>query len=359
MRWVLGSQSAVVEGHMHDAIAMGLGHLSADVPKEFNEKTNHPVYIGEPLVILSLSTLFERLTRERGRDWIVKSFRTSRDPSSSGILFGEVMLLVLVQHFGGKFAALDDMFHFSPSSPWTSRKFTLVSLRRTAEGVMQCCPVSWNSGCSDRFCFKAKSPIDVVEFLNDPKGKPFLFPDNHMGPDLICFLQDEQTKELILLVFQAKLHKVIDAKTWQSALTSVIPEFFYTIRVCFSALEFCKKPLIHMFSKDAKRSLYAPVASPDLLEEFLHATLGPKASEPAVATYRSKLKGPTLQENVPAPLPQRQTPGYLHVIAASDGEQQKHLEATASNVAGLKWTVVEEYTGLTADAMRQQVGAVH
>jgi hypothetical protein len=42
---------------------------------------------------------------------------------------------------------------------------------------------------SDRFDFKAKYPTHVVEFLNEP----FLFPDHHTGPDLICFLQDEQT----------------------------------------------------------------------------------------------------------------------------------------------------------------------
>jgi hypothetical protein len=238
MRWVLGSQPTAVKGHMHDAIALGVGHLIADVPNEFNPDMNYPVYINEPLVVLALSSLFEQ-HRSTRKDWIVRSFRTSRNAPSSGFIFEEVMLLVLMEHFGGKFTALGDIFHFSQSSPLASRKVTLVALRRTAEGIHQCCPVSWNTGSSDRFGFKAKSPANVVEFLNDPKGKPFLFPDNHMGPDLTCFLQDELTKELILVGLQGKLHKKLNARTWQDALTSVVPEFFYTIIVCFSVSESC------------------------------------------------------------------------------------------------------------------------
>jgi hypothetical protein len=203
---------------------------------------NYPVYIDEPLVVLALSSLFEQQPWSTRRNWIVRSFRTSRNAPSSGFIFEEVMLLVLMEHFGGKFTALGDIFHFSPSSPLASRKVTLVALRRIAEGIHQCCPVSWNTGSSDRFGFKAKSPANVVEFLNDPKGKPFLFPDNHMGPDLTCFLQDERTKELILVVLQAKLHKDLDAGTWQKALTSVEPEFFYTITVCFSVPKSCHNP---------------------------------------------------------------------------------------------------------------------
>jgi hypothetical protein len=242
MRWVLGSPPTAVEGHMHDMIALGVGHLNADVPNEFNPNMNYPVYIDEPLVVLALSSLFEQQTWSTRRDWIVKSFRTSRSVSSSGPIFEEVLLLVLMEHFGGKFSALGDVFHFSQPSSLASRKVTLVALGQTAEGVMQCCPVSWNAGSSDRFAFKAKSPANVVEFLNDPKGKPFLFPGNHMGPDLTCFLQDEQTKELILLVLQARLYKVLDAGAWQKALTSVELEFFYTIMVCLSALESCYNP---------------------------------------------------------------------------------------------------------------------
>jgi hypothetical protein len=78
-----------------------------------------------------------------------------------------------------------------------------------------------------------------------------------------------------------------------------------------------------------------------------------------VTTYRDKLRPLARKENPPAPLPKRQTPRYLHVIAAAEDEQQRRLEAAGGNVAVLRWTVVEEYTGLTADIMRQEVGALH
>jgi hypothetical protein len=78
-------------------------------------------------------------------------------------------------------------------------------------------------------------------------------------------------------------------------------------------------------------------------------------------TYHSKLPSSARKEHALAPLPQRQTPTYLCIIAVSDNGQQRRLEAAANSVAVLNWTVVEQYTGLTADIMRQrqQVGAIH
>jgi hypothetical protein len=61
------------------------------------------------------------------------------------------------------------------------------------------------AGISGRLGLKAGSPIDILTFLENPDGKAFLFPDIHMGPDLLCFRQDEETKELIVLLLQAKV----------------------------------------------------------------------------------------------------------------------------------------------------------
>lgn len=260
LQWVLGSQPTAVTGHIQDAITLGVGHLAVDVPDNFffNANKHYSVYIDEPLVVLALSSLFERQPRSTRKDWIIRSLRTSRN---SAFIFEEVMMLVLMEHFGGKFTALGDIFHFNQSSPLASRKVTLVALRRTAEeGNRQCCLVSWNTGSSDRFGFKAKSPANVVEFLNDPKGKPFLFPQNHMGPDLTCFLQDEQTKELILVVLRAKLRKDIDVGAWQNALTSVLPEFFYTLTVCFSTPESFYNPssFIPLCFRRMRKDRYMP-----------------------------------------------------------------------------------------------------
>jgi len=60
-----------------------------------------------------------------------------------------------------------------------------------------------------------------------------------MGPDLMCFLQDEETGKFAV---QAKFSKVLASLTWQDAINYVMPEFFYTIAVCFSLFE-CSYPL--------------------------------------------------------------------------------------------------------------------
>jgi hypothetical protein len=78
-----------------------------------------------------------------------------------------------------------------------------------------------------------------------------------------------------------------------------------------------------------------------------------------VRTYRDKFRSSAREGNLLALPPKRQTPRYLHVIAGADDEHQRHLETAADHVAELKWTVVEEYAGLSVDIMRQQVAAIH
>ena len=92
---------------------------------------------------------------------------------------------------------------------------------------MQCCPVSWNAGSSDRLGLKAQTPKDVLVFLDNPDGKAFIFPDN-MGADLLCFFRDEETGELILVLIQSKVQLKLPAGTWRSALDSVTPHLFHT-----------------------------------------------------------------------------------------------------------------------------------
>jgi len=99
------------------------------------------------------------------------------------------------------------------------------------DGVVSPSEASWTSGSSDRFGLKAQSVEDVLAFFADPKGKCFLFPHNHMGPDVICFLKDKETSELIILLLQARARPTLDSKTWLKSLETVTPEFFYTVIV--------------------------------------------------------------------------------------------------------------------------------
>lgn len=61
LRWTIGSELTAIpiENHMHDLIALGVGFL-AEMPSRFLEdNVNAPVSISEPLVVLSLRSIFE------------------------------------------------------------------------------------------------------------------------------------------------------------------------------------------------------------------------------------------------------------------------------------------------------------
>ena len=222
--------SIPIEHNMHAIIGLGVSHLNAIVPQQnYDPNTNHPVYIDEPLVILSLSSLFEVYSWTMRKKQITNSFRAARDKLALGIMFEEMALLVLMENFGGKATVLGNVCLFGQPSPIGSRMVTLVSLKQNTDGTMQCCPVSWNEGCSDRIGFKANSPTDVLQFFQDPDRKAFLFPDNHMGPDLMCFVQDQETKELILLALQSKIAASLNTVAWLNAVDSIMPKFFYTV----------------------------------------------------------------------------------------------------------------------------------
>jgi hypothetical protein len=267
MRWVIRSEPMhiSIEGHMHDMISLGVGHLKAVVRDQtFDPEINYPVYIAEPLTILTLSSLFEKRGLTERKTWMVRSAATARDKSSLGSIYEEMIMFVLMDKFGGKFTRLDEVFHFGESMSLGSREVTLVSLARSTGDEMASCEASWSAGGSDRFGFKAHSPDDVLAFLKDPKGKAFLLPDNHMGPDVICFFQDKETQELILVVLQAKSTPTLDSGTWLKALNSVMPEFFYTVMVCARSFNLCLSDGAFIFALTERRRKTRTVCSGDI-----------------------------------------------------------------------------------------------
>jgi hypothetical protein len=96
---------------------------------------------------------------------------------------------------------------------------------------MQRCPLSWSAGSSDHLGLKAKSSIEVLRFLDNPDGKPFLFPDTHMCPDVICFIQNKETTELIPLALQSKVKAKMNVRLWLAAVNSLLPCSFYIMVV--------------------------------------------------------------------------------------------------------------------------------
>ncbi|KAF8510406.1 hypothetical protein BU17DRAFT_98110 [Hysterangium stoloniferum] len=337
-RWTLGSEATTIaiEGGMHEMIAWGVGFLDK-MPYnwDFDAGVNYPVYILEPLIVLSLSSCFERQAWTTKKTWIEKSLRNSSSKASLGFVFEEATLFVLMTIFGEKFTALEDAFHCSESIG--SRKVTLVSLRRGADNILQSSPVSWNAGSSDRFGFKAKSPTDVLSFLHNPDGKAFLFPDTHMGPDLLCFLQDEETMELIILALQAKVSPSVPANIWQRAIISVTPDFFYTV----------------VGKGKWEMGQYAPKSYPNLINDLmttLEIILGPEIYMPIVETYCKKLHNSIqAQQQSASDSSRRQTPRFLRIIATPDDEQRERLKAEwKGDLAVLRWDVVRDCIGSMA-----------
>jgi hypothetical protein len=235
---------------MHLTIAAGIGHLDHISPNErFDQTAIYPVYLCEPLVVLYLSSILSKRPSTTVEAWITDAARTASNNSTLGFVLEEAILLVLLEMFGGKECALSHAF--DTDQPWGSRKVTLVSLKRGSDGRMWSFPVSWDSGSSDRLSYKGSDPEDVVTFLNNPDGKCFLFPDNHMGPDLSCFVQDVVTKELIFLCLQSKLSKKLSAEASLGALASVNPEFFYNLKVCAEGLSMPAHLLILYYRRTA------------------------------------------------------------------------------------------------------------
>jgi hypothetical protein len=223
MRWLIGREPTYisVEHDLYETVDLGICHLQqVDLDSSFQNQVHHPAYISEPLVVLCLASLFSK-----------HLWTSSHNRSEIGTLFEEVIMFVLMEKFGGEPTALSDVLHLPHSSSLAGRKVGLVSLSRSDEGSMKCCEVSWTKGTTDRLGVKTCKPEDVLTFLGNPDGKVFLFPGNYMGPDLICFVKDHETDELILLALQCKVAPDLNSGQWLKAIMSVTPNFFYTVQV--------------------------------------------------------------------------------------------------------------------------------
>jgi hypothetical protein len=88
---------------VHDMIASGIGFLEHEESTwELQPDQIYPVYISEPLVVLSLSSLFEQQSWTNRQEGMIRSLRNSPNTASRGYAFEEVALVVLMEAFGGK-----------------------------------------------------------------------------------------------------------------------------------------------------------------------------------------------------------------------------------------------------------------
>ncbi|KIM43671.1 hypothetical protein M413DRAFT_443578 [Hebeloma cylindrosporum] len=332
MRWRIGSQPTTIplENHMRELVGLGIGLLEAQDTEQRKDPDNLPVRLCEPLVVLHLSSVFQKHGQMSNQTWITDAFRAARGKATLGTIFEEVTAMVLLQKFGGDPCALSDVF--CCDQLWGSRKVTLVALKRGADDEMQCSPISWTSGDSDCLGYKADSPLSVLSFFQDPRGKAFLFPDNLMGSDVFAFLRDVDSGELILVGIQTKIKNSLDSATsqWISALDSITPDFFYTANT------------------KGGRIQYVPLKYTDVLQDIndvLDSSLGSGEYTPVIKHDYSLLSYKDSDQK----LASRQTPRYLRIIATPNDEQNRRLKAELKGDVGvLRSDLVEEFVRSTA-----------
>ena len=141
----MGSESTLIpiEHDTHEIISLGIGFLdNKQGAWELEPGLNHPVYISEPLVVLSLGLLFNDQSFTNRQEGMIKSLRLAPNTSSLGFLFEEVGLVVLMDNFGEKFRSLLEVFECN--NTLGSRRVTLVSLKHGTDGTMHSHPVSWS-----------------------------------------------------------------------------------------------------------------------------------------------------------------------------------------------------------------------
>ena len=81
MQWLIASQPSVVavDNNMHELISLGVGHLKAVHEEDFNTNINYPVYIDEPLLILSIISILERRQQMQRSTWVNHALFTARN----------------------------------------------------------------------------------------------------------------------------------------------------------------------------------------------------------------------------------------------------------------------------------------
>ena len=88
--------------------------------------------------------------------------------------------------------------------------------------------------------------------------------------------------------------------------------------------------------------------------------LGPEVYKPVADSYCNKLRGYTKAQELFASSPTRQTPRFLSIIATPDDEQEKHRAGErmgdSTEVAVLRWSLVEKYLGSTANVIKRGTG---
>ena len=126
------------------------------------------------------------------------------------------------------FTPRDDFAHIR----WMHDDFELV----TVSGLNGSQPpdvsiVTPSSGPSSNLGFAPELDREVLRWITDNEGKhTFCFPTEALGPDIMFFVRSKSSRELLLVMVQAKCHQKVDKATLIGGIRSVTPSWFWKRR---------------------------------------------------------------------------------------------------------------------------------
>ena len=353
MRWSIGSEPTTlpVEGDAKPLISLGVGYL-ADASSSAENETedleavvaNKPVHFGEPLMVLRLARLFGLPGQKL---WMNAQLRNFIEKADLGFRFEQAMVMTLMDSFSHGFTPLGSIFHVDKTSE--SLKVRLVALKRFSDGELATVPVTWKTGCGDRWGFSASNPGESLRFFTEPRGIPFLLPDKHMGPDLFFFGQEESSNELIAFGVQCRIRASMTTGNWRSAHSTLRLNNFYTIVVRLLGISNFDIVEISL-QKDDQRMDYAPKSYPNIKSNLLSALddlLGKELSQPAPNSIRAQLRSSKhLGIN-------RKTLKYFGLVAPTNDETIGTNVVAREGFGAVRSSLFKDYLGSTSSVLTE------
>ncbi|KAK0449572.1 uncharacterized protein EV420DRAFT_1766975 [Desarmillaria tabescens] len=182
-----------------------LPSLPARNPTSFRCNAGKTVAMTEPFSSLSYMALLSSTNRDVFKKYMVEALLYISDKAS---LFENLTVFVLMENLGKPDGCcLSDVICFkNPAPSWAASRYRLIALvKDESDGTFTSVPVIWNSGASPRLGFKPAKPEEFHQWLVDPHGIPFIFPDVHHGAEGFAVLENTVTKERVFLAVQNKV----------------------------------------------------------------------------------------------------------------------------------------------------------
>ena len=140
---------------------------------------------------------------------------------------------------------LDELFEFRSDFNkinWKSEEFELVTVSCPGDSDQpHISIVTPASGPSSNIGLRAIKGEDVLAWISTNQDQfTFCFPPNHFGSDLMFFIRSTVSKQLLLVMAQAKNHHVVKLQVLIEGVRTVTPDWLWkskAIKVCFIFLK--------------------------------------------------------------------------------------------------------------------------